>query len=118
VSTQTNELASATAGKASCNVSIVIDPKPGPEIFNINQSFINQTAVAVTWTTNPASNGSINYGTTSEMSTAKNETIDWLASHYVVISRLTINSTYYYRVTSCAKNEGCSQSGIYTFKVT
>ncbi|MFH0923013.1 MAG: fibronectin type III domain-containing protein [Candidatus Micrarchaeota archaeon] len=116
--TQTNEVASATAGKASCSANVVIDPLPGPEISNVIHSFVNQTAVRITWLTAPAANGSIKYGITSAMTTAKNETADWITNHDIVISKLSINKTYYYQVTSCAKNKGCSQSSTAVFQVT
>jgi len=113
---QTNEIASMTAGSASCNTTVVIDPKLGPEINNLDYTTVNQTAVRMTWLTPVPANGSISYGTSgTNLGSIKNESTAWITSHTVTLASLSANTTYYYAVTSCIKNGGCTKSGIAAF---
>lgn len=116
VSGQTIATASASAGGASCTVSITINPKPGPDVSNIAYSLLNYSAVQITWNTNVEANGSIDYGTTTSFGSSKNETASGTA-HSAVLTDLSASTVYYFRVVSCASG-GCTYSSSVSFTTT
>jgi hypothetical protein len=78
-----------------------------------NVSITNQSAT-ITWTTDEASNSTVNYGTTTAVGTFAGSDTD-VTSHSVGLSGLTNNTLYYYNVTSCDAADNCNTSIQYNF---
>jgi hypothetical protein len=67
------------------------------------------TGVYVAWTTNPAGNSRVDYGTTTAYGSNVTDATS-VTDHHLTISGLTANTTYHYKVTT-----GSDVSGDYTF---
>lgn len=79
----------------------------GPVITGISVSVSGQTAT-VSWTTNVAANSFVEYDTSADFSSSKEQgtSVKNFTSHSVAVSGLEANTTYYYRVKSERVNGG------------
>lgn len=85
-----------------------------PTISNVvNYSITNESA-SVNWTTNEASNTTINYGTDESLGTYAGQD-DNVTSHNYNFTSLINSTTYYYNVTSCDSYDNCETDGPYYF---
>ncbi|MDD5221106.1 MAG: fibronectin type III domain-containing protein, partial [Candidatus Pacebacteria bacterium] len=88
-----------------------------PVISAIQASVVDRNSANITWTTDEAGTSQVEYATSSDLSGSSSTTLvtDLTLQHSVVISGLTANTKYYYRVKSkdAADNEGVSN--IYDF---
>ena len=88
-----------------------------PVISDVDTSVIDRNSVTITWTTDEAGTSQVEYATTSNLSGSTSTTLvtDLTLQHSVVISSLTANTTYYYRVKSKDAVDNESVSNIYNF---
>lgn len=61
---------------------------------------VTDVSFSVSWTTTTASNGIVNYGTSTPPGSSASDTVANTTTHYVQISGLTANTTYYISVES------------------
>jgi chitodextrinase len=76
----------------------------GPVISGVNVGSITTSAATVTWTTDVAATSQVEYGTTTAYGTLTTLDVNLLTSHATVLSGLSTNTLYHYRVHS--KNSG------------
>lgn len=87
-----------------------------PVIGNINEVITSNTQAAVNWVTDEPATGIVNYGTAEGGPYADTESVlTYDSSHYVILSGLTPNTTYYYTVTSADINTNEDTSIEYSF---
>ena len=87
-----------------------------PVISGASAVIRSDTQAAINWTTDEQANSAVNYGTFSGGPYAGTETVStYDRSHYVILSTLTENTTYYYTVTSADINGNSSTSSEYNF---
>ena len=93
------QYAAFPAGIGSYQVSYGADTTP-PSISGPTASGIGTASATIAWTTNEASTSIVNYGTdpASVSSSVSDSTL--VTSHSIVLTGLTPNTLYYYRVTS------------------
>ncbi|MEK6584533.1 MAG: fibronectin type III domain-containing protein, partial [Nitrospirota bacterium] len=87
-----------------------------PVISSVSAGNIITTGVTITWTTNEASSSKIEYGTTQTYGSQSNVDNTLVTTHTVVLSGLTPNTIYYFRVISSdqAGNQGISAGSNFT----
>jgi hypothetical protein len=71
-----------------------------PTLSSIAAGSIVQTGVTITWVTNENSDSQVDYGTTVAYGASSVLNAALVTSHSVVLSGLTANTTYHYRVKS------------------
>lgn len=71
----------------------------GPVISDISL-LVNDTSVAISWTTNEESSSEVDYDLTSSTFGFSSSTASLVTNHTVTISGLTTNNTYYFRLKS------------------
>ncbi|MDP9052284.1 MAG: fibronectin type III domain-containing protein [Acidobacteriota bacterium] len=87
---------------------------PAPVITNVNSSSVTSGTATIAWTTDQASSSVVNYGTTTGYgSTASVASL--VASHSVVLTGLTPNTTYNFDVVSANAANSSSTSSNFTF---
>lgn len=69
-------------------------------ISNITITNVRDVTFVVSWTTAIASNGSVTWGSTTPPSNTVTDGVSSTTTHYVTISGLLANQTYYFQVTS------------------
>jgi hypothetical protein len=75
-----------------------------PIISGIDELIINNTSAAINWTTDEPATSVVNYGTVSGTYTLSSTVSTYDRSHYVILTGLTADTTYYYTVTSADIN--------------
>jgi alkaline phosphatase len=103
--------------QVSNSPSAIIDTTP-PAISAVTSTNVTDSSATITWTTNEASNSTVNYGTaTPPTSQASDATM--VTNHSVTITGLSAATTYYYQVKSkdAAGNTATDNKGgtYYTF---
>lgn len=89
---------------------------PGPlSTTDVASSNITSTGASITWTTNRAADSQVDYGTTSSYGQTTTLDTTMVTSHSVVLSGLSANTEYHYRVRSRDSQTILSTSGDYTF---
>lgn len=71
-----------------------------PGINKVYISNVRSNTFTVSWTTDVASDGHIDYGTTTSLGTTASDTVSSTTTHYVTISGLNISQQYYFQVRS------------------
>jgi glucose/arabinose dehydrogenase/phosphodiesterase/alkaline phosphatase D-like protein len=92
-------------------------PPPAPVVSNVQASAITNTSATLTWTTDQASSSQVDYGTTSSYGSSSALSQTPLTNHSVLLSGLSQNTTYHYRVDSTDAG-GSTSSGDFTFTTT
>jgi FlaG/FlaF family flagellin (archaellin) len=102
-----------------------LELRPGTD--SLNYIFVQQARVLgytpekqvmITWTTDEASNSTLNYGESTSLGTILTN------SSYVTVHSITITTelhpyvTYYYNITSCDVYANCLTNGTYTFEIS
>ncbi|MBN9391142.1 MAG: IPT/TIG domain-containing protein [Chloroflexi bacterium] len=101
------------AGTSTVSVTYTPDLTQ-PVISNISAiPGLNQAQV--TWTTNEAANGSVNYGTTTAM-TSNASVSAYTTNHAITLSGLITGTTYYYQVVSSDQSGNTATSAQSTFR--
>jgi hypothetical protein len=86
-----------------------------PVLSAIGASSVDATGAVVAWTTDTASSSAVDYGsTTAYGSTVGSSTL--VTAHSVVLSGLSQNALYHYRVHSTDSSGNISTSGDFTFR--
>src|SRR5262249_35013694 len=85
-------------------------PPTALDISNVQAAPATYTAQIV-WTTNMASDSSVNYGTTSSYGSTTPVDSIMVTSHQVTISGLAAGTTYYYQVNSTDSKGNHGKSG-------
>src|SRR3990170_1669525 len=87
-----------------------------PVISSVAAGSITTTGVTITWTTNEASTSKVEYGTSQTYGSQSNVDNTLVTAHTVVLSGLTPNTIYYFRVISSdqAGNQGISAGSNFT----
>ena len=89
-----------------------------PIISAVSTSAITNQSAVVSWTTDESANESVNYGTTTALSTGSNNTNTLGTSHSRTLSGLSASTLYYFNVTSCDASANCNTTGPYNFTTT
>jgi hypothetical protein len=75
-------------------------PPPAPlAISNAAASNVTSTSATISWTTNAAANGRVDYGTTAAYGAAVSDAA-MVTTHTASLTGLTASTTYHYRITS------------------
>ncbi len=91
-----------------------IDHGNAPVITNISNNSITSQSAIISWTTDEAANGTVNYGTTPELGAAvSNATLAFQRS--MSLTGLSNSTAYYYNLTSCDASGNCAMTGTYNF---
>ena len=85
---------------AALVTSVGAAPDADPGINKIYVVNVRDNSFVVSWTTDVASDGTVNYGTSTPPGSAKADTVTSTTTHYVTIEGLTPSTTYYLSVTS------------------
>ncbi len=85
-----------------------------PTISGVGTSAIGTTSATVTWATDQPSSSQVDYGLTTAYGTSTTLDSTAVSSHSQVLSGLTANTTYHFRVDS-ANGIGATSSGDFTF---
>lgn len=75
-------------------------PEADPGINTVYINRINQQGFTVSWTTDVASDGSVNYGISTPPASSQSDGITNTTTHYVRIDGLSAETTYFVSVTS------------------
>ncbi|MEJ2724264.1 MAG: hypothetical protein P8175_06375 [Deltaproteobacteria bacterium] len=87
-----------------------------PLISNVRVIPPSYTTAVITWTTDEPSNSQVLYGTLSESYPYNKSSIDLVTSHYITLTQLQTNTTYYFVVCSTdASGNGPTTSAEQTF---
>jgi hypothetical protein len=87
-----------------------------PVISAVNSSGITASGVTITWTTDEAATGQVEYGLTTAYGSTETEGSDAVKNHTVYLTGLEASGTYHYRVTSndAANNQAVSADATFT----
>jgi hypothetical protein len=91
-----------------------VDVTP-PAISSIFSGTPGQTSTTITWTTDEAANTQVEYGTDTSYGSQTTLDATFLTSHSAVVSGLTANTTYHFRVRSSDASANVTFSGDHTF---
>jgi len=86
-----------------------------PAITNVSVSGITENSAVVTWTTDDYSTSMVQYGLTSAYSQSTDEDTTPVTDHSVLLSNLTPNTVYHFRVKSTNIASLTAYSSDYTF---
>ncbi len=79
---------------------VVPSDTTAPAISAISSSNISQTGATITWTTNELADTQVEYGSTTSYGSATTLNSSAITSHSAVLSGLTANTLYHFRVKS------------------
>jgi surface protein len=86
-----------------------------PSISNVLNWNTTNVSVIINWTTDEAANGSVTYGTTSELLDGNAYHTNLLTTHNLTITGLSPGTIYYYIINSCDALNNCDITGFNTF---
>jgi len=98
VTTNTGAGVVQCTGTLGTAISGIAD-RTAPEITDLTVSGITNSSVTITWTTNEAATSNVDYGLTEDYGTAGGDNT-LVTSHSVVLTGLTINTSYSFAVYS------------------
>ncbi|MBN2317858.1 MAG: fibronectin type III domain-containing protein [Acidobacteria bacterium] len=104
----------AVSGDYTFTTSEVFDTTP-PVISAVAASGITENGATISWTTNEASTGRVEYGTTAGYGSTTNLNTAMQTSHVQALSGLTGGTLYHFRVLSMDEEGNLAESGDYTF---
>ncbi|MCD4798194.1 MAG: hypothetical protein K8R19_04180, partial [Methanosarcinales archaeon] len=99
----------------------VNDVDSPPVISNVNNDTASNNSVTIYWDTDIPSDSLVKYGKSNNIESLNNETNDptLVTNHYIVLTNLEDNTTYYYVVNSTSAFDKSNQSDdIKTFTTT
>jgi hypothetical protein len=85
-----------------------------PTISSGSASVVASSTATITWTTNEASNSTVNYGKTTALG-SESDSGDLVSSHSVNLFGLSSSTLYYYTILSCDSSNNCNTSSQYSF---
>jgi len=87
-----------------------------PVVSSVEASIVSDTEAAIHWVTDEQATSQVKYSTTSGGPYTNTTEVSILSrSHYVILTGLTSNTTYYYKVISSDINENETMSAEYNF---
>lgn len=89
----------------------------GLTISNMQVSNHTSTSITISWVTDEISDGTVNYGLTTALGSSASDTHDDNDVHWVQISGLTENTTYYFEIMSGSTTDD-NDGSYYTFKTS
>lgn len=100
--------------------SVTVTAPPGdttpPVISNVASSGITNTTATITWTTNEPADSQVEYGTATSYGSSTTLDTAKVTSHSTLLTGLTANTLYHYRVKSRDSAGNLAVSGDYTFR--
>jgi len=105
----TTNLTATSPNASLAPLSFTTPDVTAPTITNV-ASTGSGTSATITWTTNEASTSSVSYGTASGSLTSTATAAGLTTTHTVVLTGLTINTRYYFRVTSADASNNSTTS--------
>ncbi|HSR88811.1 MAG TPA: fibronectin type III domain-containing protein [Candidatus Udaeobacter sp.] len=78
---------------------VTVADTTGPVISDVNL-LVNDTSVAISWTTNEPASSEVDYDTTSSTFGFSSSTASLVTNHTITITGLTTNVTYFFRLKS------------------
>jgi len=94
-------------------------PEMEQQIFGVKTKGQTGSGAIITWQTTKPGSSMVEYGTTDALGTATNEETGADTSHMVILSGLSSNTTYYYKVATRDGADGdLYYSDIFTFNTT
>lgn len=103
-----------TSSTVSITVSNVVADTTPPTISSVSGSSITTTGATISWSTNEAATGIVDYGTTTSYGQTVSNT-NLSTGHSATLSGLTSGTTYHYRVKSADSAGNIASSVDYTF---
>jgi hypothetical protein len=95
-------------GYQSCEISLTTSAPAAPAISGLAVSNITASSAAISWTTNVANYGGVNYGTTTGFGN-KTPWVDPVSTtHFFVLRNLNPGTTYDYRAWAVSYFGGCT----------
>ena len=91
-----------------------VDATTAPVISSVNSTNVTSTGATIVWTTDQFSSSRVDYGTTTGYGTMMSNSTSVL-SHSLVLTGLTCNQQYHYKVSSTDANGYTGSSGDNTF---
>ena len=101
------------------NGAVTVLPPPDttpPVISGVSSSNVTSNSARITWTTNEASDTQVEYGKTTSYGSSTTLNGSMVTSHSQMLSGLSANTTYHYRVKSKDAAGNLATSPDYTFK--
>jgi hypothetical protein len=86
-----------------------------PTISNVAVSGITASSAMITWTTDQPGDSLVEYGLTTAYGNSVKDTI-LFTNHQIILTGLSLSTTYHFRVSSANANGFSSSSGDYTFR--
>jgi hypothetical protein len=86
-----------------------------PTVSGVSASGLTSTGAAINWTTNEASDSQVEFGTSSTYGSATSLNASMVSSHNAIVSGLSANTLYHYRVRSRDAAGNLSVSADFTF---
>jgi RHS repeat-associated protein len=113
--TEDGDESGITAAISNIRLEVVMD-NTAPDISNVAAAGVTTSGATITWTTNENSDSQVEYGTTTAygQSTALNPAL--VTAHSQVLSGLTSDQDYHYRVKSSDAGGNLRVSADFTFK--
>lgn len=81
-------------------LTIDLSDETPPEITNARVEQVYDTTAIISWSTDEAANSTVDYGTQSEVYTLAESNALYNYSHSIILTGLTVSTTYYFKVTS------------------
>ena len=94
-----------------------VDPTP-PVISNVQVASVSYSDARITWTTDDYASSQVQYGLTPSYGQSTTEDPTLVTSHSVLVTGLSPNTTYHFRVKSTNGASLTSYSGDYMFTTT
>jgi hypothetical protein len=113
-----NARARDAAGNAAISPGVIVtvfNDKTPPVLSAITAGSITSSGATITWTTNEAANSQIDYGTSTSYGNTTPLDASLVVSHSVVLTGLSPNTVYHYRVRSRDAAGNLASSGDFTF---
>jgi phosphodiesterase/alkaline phosphatase D-like protein len=110
-----DDSANLQANAAAVTVSVTPDVN-GPVISGVNATAAMSTWATLSWTTDEPSDSKADYGLTTAYGAATPVSPTPVTSHSLIVTGLTANTVYHYRVTSRDAAGHASTSGDFTFR--
>ena len=85
-------------------------PPPAVVISNVSATNVTATSATISWTTNVAADGRVDYGTTTAYGAAISDAA-MVTAHSAALTGLSASTTYHYRVTSRASTGETAATG-------
>ena len=94
---------------------VAVDNVP-PEILQIDVTNVTESGATVHWVTNEVAQGKIEYGKTASYGSSVPFTSDYAAEHSVLLSNLSANTEYHFKITVAdeSSNQASSFDEIFT----